>query len=248
MKRIKFLAFFLGLLLVFGGLTSCTLVSQLTHEHEWQYRVAKAPTCTETGLMESLCVGCGEKTYNDIEKSAHAYVNGVCRDCGAQGSHQDTLERIPVPGGTDISRAWSLYQIYETVKELDSKYKKSYAAFSASFSGVYLKDASLDSVGLFHTTISVPFSNGKRLETPLALNIGAITVANPKPSVGKLLRADIVENELIFTYTDGSTRSAGSFTGTGLAEKIVGFGIGTNADLLVFYSDESIAFAGTIDK
>ena len=248
MKKLKIAVLLVCLSLALGLLASCGLVSRLTHDHEWQYRVAKAPTCTEMGLMEALCLECGEKTYNDIEKTEHAYVNGICRDCGAQGSNQKTLERIAVPSGTDTEKAWSLYKIYETVKTIDGNYRGSYTAFSSSFSGVYLKEAYLDSVGLFHSTISVPFSGGKRLQTPLALSIERISVPNPKASLGTLLRADVVQNELIFTYTDGTMRSAGSFSGIGLAEKIVGFGISENADLLVFYSDDTVAFAGTIDK
>ncbi|MBQ2718577.1 MAG: hypothetical protein IJF73_00750 [Clostridia bacterium] len=248
MKKIRMTAALMLPVMLLLLLTSCGMITRLTHEHEWQYRVAKAPTCTEGGLMEALCVGCGEKTYNDIERTEHSYVNGICRDCGAQGSIGNVLERVVIPAGVSTANAWSLYKVYETARTIDTGIKASYTTFVSSFSGVYFKDAYLDSLGLFHTTISAPYSGGRRMETPLALSIGEIAIQNPKASVGRLIRMDIVDNELIATYAGGTTRSAGSFTSSGLVERITGFGLSEGGELLIFYSDDKVAFAGTIDK
>ena len=76
-----------------------------------------------------------------------------------------------------------------------------------------------------------------------SLPIEKVAVTNPLPSLGRLLRADVTDGELIFTYADASQCSAGKFTGL---RSITGFGISTAGDLVIFYSSGMVAFAGTI--
>ena len=234
------------ILLLTVVLASCGMVSHWTHEHTWQYHLMKQPTCIEVGLMEALCLECGEKEYMEINTAAHTYIGGFCSDCGAKASSKNALERISLPAGADSSNVWSMYKLFETACEF--KFKGSYEKFVMSLSGVHLKEAYLDAVGLFHVTVSTPLADGGRFTAPVALTVGRIDVENPKASVGTLLRADIVEGELQLTYTDGTSRSAGCFHAVGLAEKIVGFGISKNSELLVYYSDSTVAFAGSIRK
>ena len=234
MKRI------LVLLLVVAGLlllTSCSLF----HQHEWQYRVVKDATCSEKGLLEILCTGCGEKQYADLEPDAHSYVGNVCIKCGTHATAKQ-MTRVTLTLGTDTSGKWSFQSIYDLARTFG--YSWSYSSFMSSLTGNSLKQAYLDSLGFFHVTVSSPNADGSLLETPLALPIQRVEVTNPLPSLGRLLRADVEEGgELVFTYADASRCSAGSFTAP---MSITGFAISTEGELVIFYGNGMIAFAGTI--
>lgn len=229
------------LLLVAAVLLLALTACDMFHDHVWEYRIAKDATCTEKGLLELLCTDCGEKDYVDLQPIAHNYRDGFCVDCGASVSADKRIEKITMPADADVEGRWSLNAIYDLACTFD--YKGSYQSFASDLSGSSLKQASLDNLGLFHVTVTAPTARGGTLETPVVLPVDKVSVNNPHPSLGRLLRADIMGNELIFTYADASQCSAGNFTGD---MHITGFGINTAGELVIFYQNNMIAFVGTL--
>ena len=138
------------LALAIFSLTSCNLL----HTHVWQYRLVKGSTCTEKGLLELFCIECGEKDYADLETASHNYQNGVCTDCGAAATEAKAITRSTIPAGADTEGKWTFESIYELASTFYDQ--GSYESFMGSLSGVTLKQAHLDSVGLFQVTVVAP--------------------------------------------------------------------------------------------
>ena len=54
---------------------------------------------------------------------------------------------------------------------------------------------------------------------------------------------DVVGDELLFTYSDGTQCSAGRFSGDTC---ITGFGISEAGELVIFYQNNMVGFSGTL--
>lgn len=227
---------FLLLAVLILSLASCGLF----HDHVWQYRIAKEATCTKKGLLELFCTDCGEKDYVDLETLEHEYQDGACVACGAAEVSKQ-ITRSTLSPEADVEGKWSMEAIYDLACTL--QFNGTYTRFLSSLSGALLKQAYLDAVGLFHVTVTVPTPRGGTLETPLALPIKKVSVDNPHPSIGRLLRADVVGDELLFTYSDGTQCSAGRFSGDTC---ITGFGISEAGELVIFYQNNMVGFSGTL--
>lgn len=69
--------------------TTCTLVSAVAHEHDYQ-AVVTEPTCTADGYTTHTCSICAD-TYKDSEVAAlgHTTDNGTCENCGKEISAEN---------------------------------------------------------------------------------------------------------------------------------------------------------------
>ena len=47
---------FLCVVFILGALSGC-----VGHSHDFEYYLAKSATCSEEGMLEGICVECGEK-------------------------------------------------------------------------------------------------------------------------------------------------------------------------------------------
>lgn len=238
MKIQRLVAFCLLAVLLLPALAACDLF----HTHTYQYTVEKDATCTEKGKLRLLCTDCGALEYADLEMSAHDYVGGICRNCSALGEEERRLTKIQLPANSNTEAAWSLAEVHALTA--DFGYKGSYEKFASSLSGSALFDGYIDSLGLFHVTVSCTL-DGEAVVVPLALSVERFNVTNPSPSMGKILRVDIVENEMLITYGSGDRCSAGKFVG-GTLGNITGFGLSAQSELVILYSNGMVAFAGTI--
>ena len=65
---------------------------------EWKQE--KAPTCTETGVEIRVCSRCDETEKRDVDKTAHTFVNGVCKVCGEKDpNYGPTISFVDVQEG-----------------------------------------------------------------------------------------------------------------------------------------------------
>ena len=232
----KMLLLFVLTVMLILSLTSCDLF----HDHVWQYRMVKEVTCTSKGIIELICTDCGEKDYVELEMIEHDYRDGVCFNCGAIEAPKQ-IQLSPLPAEADVNGKWSMEAIYDLACTF--QYNGTYTDFLYSLSGTLLKQANLDKVGMFHVTVSISMPQGGTLETPLILPIEKISVDNPYSSVGRILNANVIGDELFFTYNDGTQCSGGKFTGDA---SITGFGISESREVVIFYQNNMIGFAGTL--
>lgn len=218
--------------------TSCNIF----HKHEWQKYLVKSPTCTENGILKELCIECGDIELSEINPLQHNYVNGVCTECNATPTDQTQLTFMPVPAGSDNFGRWTLNEIYNIVYSLG--YKVSYEIFISSIEDISFKKASISSSDTFKMTSEFDH-DGLIIETPISYNIKRVSPKNPNTSVGTLLRADVVNGSLKLTYTSGIELNAGKFRNP-YGASITSFGINNENELVIYYSDNTLVFAGTL--
>lgn len=239
--KLKITKNFVSLLLILMtmlSLTACTIF----HKHVWQDHLVKAPNCTEVGILKTLCIECGKTKYSEISMSEHNYINGICTNCGSIGSPKKQLTATAMPENADNQGMWSFYNVHnKACSTMNST--MSYSAFMASLSGTSLKNATVDAFGLLHITVTYPLTNGNLFELPVVLNIDKVSPANPTSPIGVLMRADIENNELFLTYTTGTQVSAGKILAS-IGTTISGFGINAKKELIIYYSNNTIAYAG----
>ncbi len=65
---------------VCGNVTKSNTVKATGHKFG-SWTVVKEPTCTEVGSQYATCSVCSYKSYADIEKKPHDYVDGICTIC-----------------------------------------------------------------------------------------------------------------------------------------------------------------------
>lgn len=218
--------------------TSC----KLFHRHEYEDYLAKAPTCTEIGLIKKLCIECGKFEYTEIAMSEHNYVNDICTQCGRHRSDRDALVPTAMPNNANNNGMWSFSTIHAKACST-MKTDVNYSLFISSLSGASLKNASVDSFGMLHVTVTYPLDNGSLFELPVMLTVDKVSPSSAGAPIGVLRRADIENNELFLTYTTGAKLYAGKILGNG--EMIIsGFGMNYNKELVIYYSNNTIAYAG----
>lgn len=235
----KVILFLLIVALVFS-FASCNVF----HNHEWQNYLIIIPTCTTQGVLRQLCIDCGEVELIEISPLQHNFVDGVCSECNTTATAPTKLARVPVPSGSDNAGQWTLYEIYTIACGL--KYSGTYSDFTSSVSGIAFKKASVSNSNTLKMTAICQAGNTV-LETPLVYTVKRVTPVYPHTSIGVLLRADIVNSELFLTYTNGLEISAGKFNNKNDAS-ITGFGINKDNELVIYYSDNTLAFAGTFNN
>ena len=232
------ISLFLILLTTFS-FASCNIL----HKHVWQDHLVKSPSCTEVGILKSLCIECGKSEYSEISMTEHNYANGICTACGVSAdSAKKALTAVQMPTNADNQGMWSFSKIHEkTCSTLNADV--SYSSFMYSLSGASLKNASFNVIGMLRLTVTYPLNNGSVFETPVILTVDKVSPINSDSPIGVLLRADIENNELFLTYTTGNKVSAGKIIGNN-ETTISGFGINSKNELIIYYSNNTIAFGG----
>lgn len=220
----------------------CFCSCSLFHKCSFQSYLVKEPTCTEKGILKELCLECGDISYSEINMLEHNYVNGVCVYCGALGTDKKELVRIAIPDNSNNQGKWSIEKIYTIACHIG--YNGTFSSFMSSFNNVSVKNASLDGLGMIHLTLTYVYQN-EPFDIPLLYTIDRVSPDNPGTSVGVLLRADIIESKLYFTYTTGTQTYAGNFNDSE-ENAISGFGINANNELIVYYENNTMAFAGKV--
>lgn len=104
----KFFCSILSGMFIFSAFVFVGCNSEKECEHKFNHYVVLAPTCTQKGILESLCEKCGEKQYSDLTPSGHDFVNGVCTICS-----QEYEEPAPTPTPLDKEVGWTIEKIYE---------------------------------------------------------------------------------------------------------------------------------------
>ena len=243
MKKIKTFSVIFSVYTLLAAV-SCSI---LPHKHAWSNFIVKQPTCTEKGLLEKLCEECGEKEYEDINPSGHNYQNGACTICGTFGYADHEVEPIPMPEDANNMAAltWEkLYNIKQTVY-----YEENFplSLFMNTLSNGSLTDIYLDTLGLFHTTAAFLNSKQLNLEIPIIWSVGKVSPINPKESkFGTVSRVHLQDNQMIVTYNNGIQTSIGSIQNSNIT--ITGFGLNTDNEFIVYYSDNTIAFVGNVSS
>ena len=244
MKNLKsfFALFFTCSLLATA--TSCSFLKQ-KHTHEWSNFVVIAPTCTQKGLLEKLCEECGEKEYDEIKPSGHNYQNGSCSVCGSAGYAETEVEPIPMPDNANNTAAFSLEDLYEVKQNIIYEEDLSFHTFISTLSNGSLSNIYVDNLGLFHVTSLFKNNQQSDLELPIVWSVGKVSPTNPKASkFGNVSIVKMTNNRLTIIYSDGVQSVLGQLTGNGVT--ITHFGLNPDNELVVYYSDNTIAFAGKI--
>ena len=223
---------------------SCSFLKQ-KHTHEWSNFIVLTPTCAQKGLLERLCESCGEKTYEDINPSGHNYQNGACTVCGQTGYSESEVEPIPMPNNANNTAAFSLQKIYEVKQSILYEENFSFNDFISSLSSGSLSNIYVDNLGLFHATSVFTNLDNVDLELPVVWSVGRVSPTNPKASkFGNISIVKMANNRLTIIYSDGTQSVLGQLTGNGIT--ITHFGLNPDNELVVYYSDNTIAFAGKV--
>ena len=211
--------------------------------------MVKTPTCSQKGLVERVCRDCGEKVYEDVETAAHTYLNGKCTVCGIIFSNENNLPIIEMPMDSNNEAAWNIRKIYDIAKTCGAK--KTYEEFFDYFSMGDISEAYIDTLGIFHFTMTSNEKYTSVFEMPLAFYIGRVSPKNSTGTdFGTLYRLEVENGILVFTYTNGSKLSAGRVVPTNSKNEVLvtAFGINTDNEMVLYYSNGTIGFAGKISE
>ena len=237
----KIFSFLFALLLTVALLTSCDLFER--HKHEFESYLVKAPTCRETGLVERLCKTCGEKEYEHLMKSGHRYSNGICTGCGLFGSPEDEITPIPMPSGANNQAAWTMSKIHENV--LKFGFDVPYQDFINTLGEGTISNPYFDSLGILHFSVHTFLDTDDVVDVPVALVVGRVSPESGS-SLPTVRQAEISNGSLLIQYTNGVQVSVGSFQAQSATPYITGFGINTQNELIAYYSNNTLAFLGTV--
>lgn len=206
-------------------------------DHSYQNYIVKNPTCTEKGLLEKLCEVCGYKKYEDIAATGHNFINGKCTVCTQKGSSGRDIIPEPMPENVNNSAMWSMQEIYETSKKFG--FEGTYEKFLFSLTGP-VQDFYVDTLGFLHFTVI------EDNELSLCFPYSKVSPENTKESqLASVYRLEINGENLLITYSDGVQIPAGKIS-MYASTHITGFGLNKNNEVVIYYSDNTIAFAGTI--
>ncbi len=237
----KIFSFFLASLLLVFSLSSCSLFEQ--HTHAFESYLVKAPTCKEKGLVEHLCKTCGEKEYEELMKSDHLYSNGVCTGCGLFGSPEDEITPVPMPSGANNQAAWTMSKIHENV--LKFGFDVSYQDFINSLGEGTISNPYFDGLGILHFSVHATLNTNEIVDIPVSLVVGRVSPASGS-SLPTIRKVEVSNGDLLVQYADGVQVSCGSFRSHLQGPYITGFGINTNNELIAYYSNNTLAFFGTV--
>lgn len=237
----KIFSFLLATLLLISFLSSCSLFEQ--HTHDFESYLVKAPTCKEKGLVERLCKTCGEKEYEDLMESGHLYSNGVCTGCGLFGSPEDKIVPTPMPSGSNNQAAWTMSKIHENV--LKFGFDVSYQDFINTLGEGTISAPYFDGLGILHFSVHTTLNTNEIVDVPISLVVGRVSPVSESP-LPTIRMIEVSNGNLLVQYTDGVQVSGGSFRIHQQVPYITGFGINTNNELIAYYSNNTLAFFGTI--
>ena len=222
---------------------SCAFLNQ--HTHSWTNYIVKNPTCTEKGLIEKLCEECGEKQYEDLMPNGHDFQNGYCNNCGQVGYSESQVEPIPMPENSNNTAAWTLEKVYQFAKNVGVS--DSYSTFISTLSYGSLDNIYIDNLGLLHLSVNYTSLSNSNVTLPLTSVIGKVSPTNAKETkFGYISKVQVLNDQLTITYTDGLQTTAGKLTNDTVT--ITKFGINPENELVLYYSNNTIAFAGKISE
>ena len=243
MKRISHLCYTISLCAILLLSSSCYFPHK--HTHDWKNYIVKTPTCTEKGLMEKLCEECGDKKYEDLMPSGHNFVNGACTVCGIPGYAENQIEPQAMPENANNTAAWSLEKIHQTAQSLG--FTDPYDSFIRGLQYGHLDNIYIDPLGLLHFKVTFINKEDKELELPFAMAVSKVSPINKKDSkFGFISKVQIQNEQLILTYSDGIQASAGALANATVT--VTKFGLNPDNELVIYYSNNTIAFAGKISE
>ena len=235
----KLLCTLLALCVVFS-VSSC---GKPSCDHNYDNYIVKTPTCTEKGLLEKLCKVCGQKTYEDITATGHSFINGKCTVCGEHGSSGTDILPVPMPSNANNSAMWSMQKIRNTSEKFG--FSGSYTDFLNYLSNGYIQDVYVTTLGFIHLDC-VNKANGANV--PLFFPYSKVSPENTEESkLTDVYRLEMDGKELLITYSDGLQVPAGKLS-TEESVYVTGFGLNVKNEVVIYYSDNTIAFAGTVAK
>ena len=235
----------LALLVLIFTLALSLVSCDLFHKHTWQSYLVSSPSCTQKGILKELCTECGEMVLSEINTLDHNYVNGVCTECGQYKDESTELYPVAIPIGSNNDGLWSLEKIYELLRYAGQFQYSSYYDFTSSLPDTYFTRMSISSNAL-HITMTCS-DDGEEFDTPLIYSITRVSPENKNKSIGTIIRADVVDGELYLTYNNGNEVFAGCLSGKNIVT-IVGFGINYENELIIYYSNDTLAFGGKLSK
>ena len=249
----KFFAMLFACIVLLLSLSSCGILNSIfpkdTCQHEWSNYIAKAPTCTENGIMEKNCNLCGLKQYEEIFSSGHSYKNSVCSVCGKNKTDADdepTFQKISIPANSNNDAKWTFEDIFNHINPFYEDDSAAYEYFLNELTTGYIQDAYVDSLNLLHLT-AIEKNDETPIEISLALAIERVTPTNPATAkFQNIYRVEVQNEQLTITYADGLQISVGKIK-TSIQETVIqAFGINRDNELIVYYSDNTMAFVGQI--
>ncbi len=222
---------------------SCTPSKK--HTHNWSNYIVKAPTCTEKGLIEKLCEECGEKQYEDLMPNGHNSLNGICTICGKTSSPQNQIEPIPMPNDANNTAAWTLEKVYQLAQTMGVS--EDYFTFVDDLECGTLDNIYLDNLGLLHLSANFISLSDQAVSLPLTSAISKVSPTNENSNkLGYISKVQILNEQLTITYADGLFVTAGKLTNDTVT--ITKFGVNPDNELVLYYSNNTIAFAGKISE
>ena len=243
MKIIRIFSALITLILALGVFTSC----DLAHQHNHKYYLIKSPSCSEEGVIKIICLECGDMELKEIAKEAHTFYSGRCSVCGIDEKTANTIVRVQKPIAVSHDNSWDIPEIYETACTLGCDVDYETFVYQLGNTEIHLKAPSLDMFGSFSVTATAISDNDTTIEVPIIIPLSKLNFKNDDTSVGYILRIDIDRGNVVITYTDGTQLNAGTLRNTAYVH-IEGFGITESNEFVFYYSDDTIAYIGTLRK
>ena len=123
----------------------------------------------------------------------------------------------------------------------------SYDSFISALTYITLDSIYLDNLGLLHLSANYTTNSNGEMNLPLTSPIGKVSPTNTKGNkFGIINKIQFLNDQLTLTYADGLQATAGQLTGDGVT--ITKFGINPNNELVLYYSNNTIAFAGKVSE
>ena len=257
MKKIKQTLFiFLSCMIATTPLSSCAVIENFIDDncqHDWELYIAKNPTCVTNGILEMNCKLCGEKEFKELLSSGHTYKNNVCDICG-EINDGSGLSKFPLPENVSTKGKWTFQDILKTVYELTpyDPDEYTYETLLSDISTGYAQDIYLDPLNLLHFNAiqKSEYFNTLPMEASLAIPVERVEIKNPEEKKSSnIYRVESNNNEMWITYNDGLQISAGKFLSKDDQSVIIeALGINKNNELVVYYNNATVAFAGQVSE
>lgn len=232
MKPKKLFCTLLSVMLCASSLSSCAR----KHEHSWEIYIAKQPTCTEKGILERVCKECSKQEFEEIVKTDHRFVNGICQICGKieENSDEETTDNTVTLTTENIG--YTIDKLYElSTEKFGYKYKKE--DFIKELTCGYVETIYEDTLKLVH--FDIIGTSDETSECSLAFDVDREAISAPLPDLLKTIyRVSFQSDLLTILYTDGTQLTDCRFDSVFLnAQNQVAITNGTTATFIGKISD-----------
>ena len=197
---------------VYTKTTTETIISGSTCEHS--YSTSNTATCTEAGVVKTICNKCGYTTEEVAEAKGHSYVNDTCTVCGeikpAEWHYVTTIKvgdvviLTSVGGGnayTNISTTSTTYGLYTTDKNTATELTVVQGSTAGSF-------AFMTADGKY-----LSWSSDNSLTTVSTVSASSSWTVEIDPETGNAVVANVGTTARILQWNAGSPRFA-CYTGS----------------------------------